>query len=127
MADEGCTTTPLTAAHEAPLAGPVRLRFAPSPTGYLHVGGARPAIYNDLLREALGGAYVRRTQDTNRARADEAMTRQIEEALRWTGVAWDEGPFLQSERQPRHAEAAQQLLAANQGYYCFCTPAPLQP
>ena len=107
--------------------GPVRLRFAPSPTGYLHVGGARTAIYNDLLRQSVGGAYVLRIEDTDRARSDEAMTRQIEEALRWTGVAWDEGPFLQSERMPRHAEAAQRLLAEGKAYYCFCTSEQLDP
>ena len=109
------------------LHGPVRLRFAPSPTGYLHVGGARTAIYNDLLRQSLGGAYVLRIEDTDRARSDEAMTRQIEEALRWSGVAWDEGPFLQSERMPRHAEAAQRLLAEGKAYYCFCTTEQLEP
>src|SRR5947199_8569260 len=89
--------------------GPVRVRFAPSPTGYLHVGGARTAIYNDLLRQSWGGAYVLRIEDTDRARSDEAMTRQIEEALRWSGVAWDEGPFLQSERLARHVEKAAEL------------------
>src|SRR5260221_14374064 len=94
---------------DATLRGPVRVRFAPSPTGYLHVGGARTAIYNDLLRQSKGGAFVLRIEDTDRARSDEAMTRQIEEALRWSGVAWDEGPFLQSERLPRHREAAERL------------------
>jgi glutamyl-tRNA synthetase len=109
------------------LVGPVRLRFAPSPTGYLHVGGARTAIYNDLLRQGKGGAYVLRIEDTDRARSDEAMTRQIEEALRWTGVVWDEGPFLQSERLPRHRQAAEALLAARKAYRCFCTPEQLEP
>src|ERR671937_851723 len=91
--------------------GPVRVRFAPSPTGYLHVGGARTAIYNDLLRQSLGGAFVLRIEDTDRARSDEAMTRQIESALAWCGIVWDEGPFLQSERLPRHVEAAARLVA----------------
>jgi glutamyl-tRNA synthetase len=109
------------------LSGPVRVRFAPSPTGYLHVGGARTAIYNDLLRQSLGGAYVLRIEDTDRARSDEAMTRGIEEALRWVGVAWDEGPFLQSERLPRHTERAQELLAAGKAYHCFCTAEQLEP
>ncbi len=109
------------------LVGPVRLRFAPSPTGYLHVGGARTAIYNDLLRQSRGGAYVLRIEDTDRARSDEAMTRQIEEALAWCGVTWDEGPFLQSERLPRHREAAAGLLAADKAYPCFCTSEQLEP
>ncbi|HEV8629850.1 MAG TPA: glutamate--tRNA ligase [Thermoanaerobaculia bacterium] len=112
---------------QTPLSGPVRLRFAPSPTGYLHVGGARTAIYNDLLRQSLGGAFVLRIEDTDRVRSDEAMTRQIEEALRWSGVAWDEGPFLQSERLPRHVAAAERLLAADRAYYCFCTTEQLDP
>src|SRR6186997_2479570 len=107
--------------------GPVRLRFAPSPTGYLHVGGARTAIYNDLLRQSWGGSYVLRIEDTDRARSDEAMTRQIQEALTWTGVAWDEGPFLQSERLARHKERAEELLAKDRAYYCFCTPEQLEP
>src|ERR671921_2260903 len=92
--------------------GPVRVRFAPSPTGFLHVGGARTAIYNDLLRQSLGGAFVLRIEDTDKERSDEAMTRQIQDALEWTGVVWDEGPFLQSERLPRHAERGEELLAA---------------
>jgi glutamyl-tRNA synthetase len=109
------------------LSGPVRVRFAPSPTGFLHVGGARTAIYNDLLRQSLGGAYVLRIEDTDRARSDEAMTRGIEDALRWVGVVWDEGPFLQSERLPRHTERAAELLAAGKAYHCFCTPEQLEP
>ena len=121
-------TAPLSGPPPTPrLAGPHRVRFAPSPTGYLHVGGARTAIYNDLLRQSLGGAYVLRIEDTDRARSDEAMTRGIEEALRWVGVVWDEGPFLQSERLPRHTERAGELLAAGRAYHCFCTPEQLEP
>jgi len=124
LEDEATQPSPILG--DEPL-GPVRLRFAPSPTGYLHVGGARTAIYNDLLRQSLGGAYVLRIEDTDRARSDEAMTRQIEEALRWSGVAWDEGPFLQSERMPRHAEAAARLVAEGKAYPCFCTTEVLDP
>jgi glutamyl-tRNA synthetase len=118
------------AAHEATgdaARGPVRVRFAPSPTGYLHVGGARTAIYNDLLRQSWGGRYVLRIEDTDRARSDEAMTRQIQEALRWSGVEWDEGPFLQSERIDRHRERAEELLAKDRAYHCFCTAEQLDP
>ncbi len=103
------------------LTGPVRVRFAPSPTGFLHVGGARTAIYNELLRQSLGGAFVLRIEDTDKARSDEAMTRQIQSALAWIGIAWDEGPFLQSERLPRHRERGEELLAAGKAYRCFCT------
>ncbi|HEY4588463.1 MAG TPA: glutamate--tRNA ligase family protein, partial [Thermoanaerobaculia bacterium] len=102
--------------------GPVRVRFAPSPTGFLHVGGARTAIYNDLLRQSVGGAFILRIEDTDKERSDEAMTRQIQSALAWIGVVWDEGPFLQSERLPRHHERAGELLAAGKAYRCFCTP-----
>jgi len=101
--------------------GPVRVRFAPSPTGFLHVGGVRTAIYNDLLRQSAGGAFVLRIEDTDRERSDEAMTRQIQAALAWIGVEWDEGPFLQSERLARHRERAGELLAAGRAYRCFCT------
>ncbi|HSK75488.1 MAG TPA: glutamate--tRNA ligase [Thermoanaerobaculia bacterium] len=105
--------------------GPVRVRFAPSPTGFLHLGGARTAIYNDLLRQSVGGAFILRIEDTDKERSDEAMTRQIQSALAWIGTAWDEGPFLQSERLPRHHERAEELLARGLAYRCFCTPEEL--
>src|SRR5436305_3937394 len=105
--------------------GPVRVRFAPSPTGFLHVGGARTAIYNDLLRQSVGGAFVLRIEDTDKERSDEAMIRQIQSALAWIGVVWDEGPFLQSERLPRHHERAEELLIRGKAYRCFCTPEEL--
>jgi glutamyl-tRNA synthetase len=101
--------------------GPVRVRFAPSPTGFLHVGGARTAIYNDLLRQSVGGAFILRIEDTDKERSDEAMTRQIQSALAWIGTVWDEGPILQSERIARHRERAEELLAAGKAYRCFCT------
>jgi glutamyl-tRNA synthetase len=103
------------------ISGPVRVRFAPSPTGFLHVGGARTAIYNDLLRQSASGAFVLRIEDTDRERSDEAMTRQIQSALAWIGTVWDEGPFLQSERLARHRERGEELLAAGAAYRCFCT------
>ncbi|HEV7517801.1 MAG TPA: glutamate--tRNA ligase [Thermoanaerobaculia bacterium] len=103
------------------IAGLVRVRFAPSPTGFLHVGGARTAIYNDLLRQHVGGAFILRIEDTDRERSDAAMTRQIQSALAWIGVQWDEGPYLQSERLPLHRERAQELLDRGAAYRCFCT------
>src|SRR5437588_4867746 len=106
--------------------GPVRVRFAPSPTGFLHVGGARTAIYNDLLRQSAGGAFVLRIEDTDRQRSDEAMTRQIESALAWIGTVWDEGPFLQSERLARHRERGEELLTKGSAYRCFCTAEQLE-
>ncbi|HLX09116.1 MAG TPA: glutamate--tRNA ligase [Thermoanaerobaculia bacterium] len=106
--------------------GPVRVRFAPSPTGFLHVGGARTAIYNDLLRQSVGGAFVLRIEDTDRARSDEAMTHQIQSALAWIGTVWDEGPFLQSERLERHRQRGEELLAGGKAYRCFCTAEQLE-
>src|SRR5579863_1571196 len=103
------------------ITGPVRVRFAPSPTGFLHVGGARTAIYNDLLRQHCGGAFILRIEDTDKERSDAAMTLQIESALAWLGTAWDEGPFLQSARLPRHRERGEELLAKGYAYRCFCT------
>ena len=104
------------------LTGPVRVRFAPSPTGYLHVGGARTAIYNDLLRANLGGAFILRIEDTDRQRSDEAMTQRIVDGLHWIGAHWDEGPFLQSEGSERHRAAAAELVESGRAYRCFCTP-----
>ena len=101
---------------------PVRVRFAPSPTGFLHVGGARTAIFNDLLSQSLGGSFVLRIEDTDQKRSDEAMTEQIQEALSWVGVVWDEGPFLQREGVDRHRKDAQRLLESDRAYRCFCSP-----
>ncbi len=103
------------------LTGPVRVRFAPSPTGFLHVGGARTAIYNELLRKSLGGAHILRIEDTDKERSDDAMTRQIIEALAWLGIEVDEGPFLQSANLQDHTAAAQRLLAEDKAYHCFRT------
>lgn len=104
----------------------IRVRFAPSPTGFLHVGGARTAIYNDLLASKLGGVNILRIEDTDRQRSDEAMTRQIEEALRWIGVEWQEGPHFQSARLDRHLERAQELLDAGRAYKAYETPDELE-
>ncbi len=100
----------------------MRLRFAPSPTGFLHVGGARTAIYNDLLARKSDGVNILRIEDTDRQRSDEAMTRQITEALEWIGVEWQEGPFLQSERLERHTERARELLDGGHAYRAYETP-----
>ena len=79
-------------------------RFAPSPTGYLHVGGARTAIYNDLLRHSLGGAFILRIEDTDRERSTQENVEAILEGMRWLGLDWDEGPYFQSERYDRYRE-----------------------
>lgn len=103
------------------LSGPVRVRFPPSPTGFLHVGGARTAIYNDLLRHNLGGSFVLRIEDTDRQRSDAAMTQQIISALEWLGITHDEGPFQQSDNVDTHRQAALRLLEEGKAYHCFHT------
>ncbi len=108
------------------LTGPVRVRFPPSPTGALHVGGARTAIYNELLRHSLGGSLILRIEDTDRERSDPAMTEQIKSALAWLGIVPDEGPFLQSDRVEEHRGAALKMLAEGKAYHCFRTPEELE-
>ncbi len=98
-----------------------RVRFAPSPTGYLHVGGARTALFNWLYARKTGGTFVLRIEDTDRERSTEAHTRVILEGLAWLGVAWDEGPFFQGAFGDRHRADAERLLTAGAAYRCFCT------
>ncbi len=104
----------------------VRTRFAPSPTGYLHIGGARTALFNFLYARRHGGAFVLRIEDTDRERSTPEMTAAIVDSLRWLGLEWDEGPFFQSERGALYREHAEQLLAAGHAYRCTCTPADLE-
>jgi glutamyl-tRNA synthetase len=89
----------------------LRVRFAPSPTGFLHVGGGRTALFNWLWARKHGGVFVLRIEDTDRERSTEANTGTILQGLDWLGLHWDEGPFLQSEAQPHHREVAERLLA----------------
>ena len=103
----------------------VRVRFAPSPTGSLHVGGARTALFNWLFARGQGGRFILRIEDTDRERSSPEMVEDILGALRWLGLDWDEGPFLQSERLDRYRWAAEQLLGANKAYRCFCSTAEL--
>jgi glutamyl-tRNA synthetase len=103
----------------------VRTRFAPSPTGYLHLGGARTALFNYLYARHHGGVFVLRVEDTDRERSTAASTEAIFESLRWLGIEWDEGPFLQSERGALYREHADRLLASGDAYRCVCTPEEL--
>ncbi|MFI5183903.1 MAG: glutamate--tRNA ligase [Vicinamibacteria bacterium] len=98
-----------------------RVRFAPSPTGYLHVGGARTALFNWLWAKKLGGTFVLRIEDTDRERSTDANTRSILEGLEWLGLHWDEGPYLQSDGVERHKLVAQRLLAQGAAYRSFAT------
>ena len=99
---------------------PVRVRFAPSPTGFLHVGSVRAALYNWLVARQTGGAFVLRIEDTDVARDREEWVEAIDESLRWVGLDWDER-YRQSERTGLYAAAAEKLLAAGCTYWCDCT------
>jgi glutamyl-tRNA synthetase len=98
----------------------VRVRFAPSPTGYLHVGGARTALFNWLFARHHGGRFILRIEDTDFARSSEEMVEGILKGMRWLGLNWDEGPYFQSKRIERYREFALQLLANGNAYRCFC-------
>ncbi|HSJ05836.1 MAG TPA: glutamate--tRNA ligase [Longimicrobiales bacterium] len=101
------------------------MRFAPSPTGYLHVGGARTALFNWLLARHHGGAFVLRIEDTDRERSSDDMTRAILDGMAWLGLDWDEGPLHQADGLQRHREDAHRLLQDGSAYRCFCTPEQL--
>jgi glutamyl-tRNA synthetase len=103
-----------------------RVRFAPSPTGFLHVGGARTALFNWLWARQKQGVFVLRIEDTDRERSTDANTRSILEGLEWLGLRWDEGPFLQSDGSTRHREVAHRLLAEGKAYRSFATPEELE-
>ncbi len=111
-------------ASSAPAA--VRVRFAPSPTGYLHVGGARTALFNWLYARRHGGTFILRIEDTDQARSSEEHVRAILEGLEWLGIDWDEGPYFQSQSLARHRDDALRLLSERKAYVCFCTPGELE-
>src|SRR5689334_17925279 len=99
----------------------VRVRFAPSPTGALHIGGARTALYNWLLVRGQGGEMVLRIEDTDRERSTPENVEQILDALRWLRLDWDEGPIFQTQNAPRHAEVLGRLLASGHAYHSQAT------
>lgn len=100
-------------------------RFAPSPTGYLHIGGARTALFNWLYARHCGGKFYLRIEDTDRERSTKEAVDAIFEGLEWMGFDWDAEPVFQFERAPRHVEVANQLLAEGKAYYCYCSPEEL--
>jgi glutamyl-tRNA synthetase len=112
----------------------VRVRFAPSPTGYLHVGGARTALFNWLYARRHGGTFILRIEDTDVERSSADMVTGILDSLRWLGLNWDEGPgvagphapYFQSERINMYRRAAEELVAAGRAYRCYCDPAELK-
>lgn len=111
-----------------------RVRFAPSPTGYLHVGGLRTALYNYLFAKHNNGKFILRIEDTDRNRYVEGAVEKLIDALKWVGLEYDEGPdnggkygpYLQSERLPVYKKHAEELIEKGKAYYCFCTPERLQ-
>lgn len=101
-------------------------RFPPSPTGYLHIGGARTALFNWLFARQKKGKFILRIEDTDKERSSEEATRAIVESLEWLGMDWDEGPYFQSRRYPIYQEMIERLLSAGKAYYCHCTPEELE-
>lgn len=104
---------------------PVVTRFAPSPTGFLHIGGARTALFNWLFAKHTGGKMLLRIEDTDRERSTDAATTAILDGLHWIGLEWDGEPVSQFERAARHREVAEELVANGHAYYCYATPAEL--
>ncbi|MGH7900953.1 MAG: glutamate--tRNA ligase, partial [Thermodesulfobacteriota bacterium] len=104
----------------------VRTRFAPSPTGSLHIGGARTAIFNWLFARHFGGKFILRIEDTDRSRSTEESISEILDSMKWLGLDWDEGPFRQSDRLPTYQDYANKLLGSRKAYRCYCTPEELE-
>lgn len=104
----------------------VRVRFAPSPTGYLHIGGARTAIFNWLFARHHHGKFLLRIEDTDFARSEQKMVQAIYDGLKWLGLNWDEQPIFQSWRLERYKQIAQQLIQKDQAYYCYCSQERLE-
>ena len=103
-----------------------RVRFAPSPTGYLHVGGARTALFNWLFARHLGGSLVLRIEDTDLERSTPEMIEGILQGLDWLGIHWQEGPYYQTQRTDLYRAAARRLLESGAAYYCFCRKEELE-
>jgi glutamyl-tRNA synthetase len=101
-------------------------RFPPSPTGYLHIGGARTALFNWLFTRRRGGKFIVRIEDTDKARSTDEATMGILESLQWLGLEWDEGPYFQSRRTPIYDEFIERLLDSGKAYHCHCTPEELE-
>lgn len=113
---------------------PARVRFAPSPTGFLHLGGLRTALFDWLYARHTGGQFILRIEDTDQKRYNPESLADLMAGLRWLGLDWDEGPdvggpygpYVQSERQPIYAHYAEQLIASGHAYRCYCTPEELE-
>ncbi len=104
----------------------VRVRFAPSPTGHLHIGGARTAFYNWLYARHHKGTFILRIEDTDRTRSTEEYINAIIEGMKWLGLDWDEGPYRQTDRFDVYKSYADKLLAEGKAYFCYCSPEELE-
>src|ERR1051326_5827800 len=112
----------------------IRTRFAPSPTGYLHIGGVRTALFNWLLTRRLGGRFILRIDDTDAERNRPEALQPILDGFKWLGIDWDEGPevggphgpYFQSQRKPSYSRYVEQLLASGKAYRCFCSKERLE-
>lgn len=104
----------------------IRLRFAPSPTGHLHIGGARTALFNYLYAKQQSGKFILRIEDTDLARSTDESTKQILESLKWLGINYDEGPFYQTQRFDMYKKAVDKLLESGKAYKCFCSQERLE-
>jgi glutamyl-tRNA synthetase len=103
----------------------IKVRFAPSPTGFLHIGGVRTALFNWLFARHHGGKFVLRIEDTDHERSTEESIAEILESMKWLGLDWDEGPYRQTERQEIYSQKVDQLLKEGKAYRCYCTPEEL--
>jgi glutamyl-tRNA synthetase len=104
---------------------PIKVRFAPSPTGFLHIGGVRTALFNWLFARHHGGKFVLRIEDTDHERSTEESITEILESMKWLGLDWDEGPYRQTERQEIYSEKVDRLFKEGKAYRCYCTPEEL--
>ncbi len=104
----------------------IRTRFAPSPTGYLHIGGARTALFNWLFSRHYGGEFVLRIEDTDQQRSTDELTKAILSAMTWLGLNWDEGPYFQAQRVDLHRDMVQKLIKEGKAYYCTCSSEELE-
>jgi len=104
----------------------IRTRFAPSPTGFLHIGGARTALFNWLFTRHHSGEFVLRIEDTDQVRSTDESTKAILDAMNWLGLSWDEGPYFQAKRLDLHREMVQKLINEDKAYYCTCSPEELE-
>src|SRR5574341_1831598 len=106
--------------------GKVRVRFAPSPTGYLHIGGVRTALFNWLFARHHRGTFILRIEDTDQERSTDEAIHAILEGMKWVGLDWDEGPFRQTERMDLYRQHALQLFEQGKAYWCVCTAEELE-